>query len=121
MQNIRTLNTTGSSTGHYIRISSTKVQRILTQIRGKFYKTALMGLEFMPYKACTLIWKMLYSAYANLIFKLKTKINYNKIIIVSAVANKGPNLKRFRIRAKGQIVSIKKPTCHITIIVKFLE
>ena len=120
MQTISLCKTTGYSIGRYIRISSTKVQRILNQIKGQSYKTALMALEFMTYKACTLIWKMLYSAHANLIFKLNSKNCNQNIIILTAVTNKGPSLKRFRIRAKGQIVAIKKPTCHIKIIVKLL-
>lgn len=43
----------------YIRISPTKVRRVLDQIRGRSYQEALMILEFLPYKACDPIWKVL--------------------------------------------------------------
>ena len=49
----------------YIRISPTKVRRILNQIRGRSYQEALMILEFLPYKACDPMWRILNSAAAN--------------------------------------------------------
>ena len=35
------------ATGSYIRMSPTKVRRVINQIRGKSYKEALMLLEFI--------------------------------------------------------------------------
>jgi large subunit ribosomal protein L22 len=102
--------------GRYIRISPRKVRRVLNQIRGKSYKEALMLLEFMPYKACGPIWQVIYSAAANASHNLN--LNKENLIVTEAFANQGPVLKRFRPRAQGQGFGIKKPTCHITIIVK---
>jgi large subunit ribosomal protein L22 len=36
----------------YIRMSPSKVRRVLRQIQGKNYKDALILLEFMPYASC---------------------------------------------------------------------
>ena len=54
-----------SAVARYIRISPTKVRRVLDQIRGKSYEEALMILEFMPYRASGPIWQVLNSAAAN--------------------------------------------------------
>jgi ribosomal protein L22 len=49
----------------YIRISPYKVRRVLDQIRGRSYREALIILEFMPYRACEPVLKVLRSAAAN--------------------------------------------------------
>jgi large subunit ribosomal protein L22 len=43
----------------YVRMSPFKVRRVLDQIRGRSYREALIILEFMPYKACDDITKVL--------------------------------------------------------------
>ena len=105
--------------GKYIRISSTKVGRVLDQIRGRSYQEALMILEFMPYRACDPIWQVLKSAAANAEnnFSLKKE----NLIVKTVFANGGPTLKRFRPRAKGKNYPIRKPTCHITVILENKE
>ena len=42
----------------YIRMSPTKVRRVLRQIQGKNYSEALLLLEFMPYVSCDPIIKV---------------------------------------------------------------
>ncbi len=102
-----------SATGKYIRLSPNKVRRVLTQIRGKTYPEAMMILEFMPYRPCATIKKILKSAANNTINLYgQTK---EKLIINEAFANKGPSLKRFQPRAQGRAFKIHKPTCHITL------
>lgn len=102
-----------SATSKYVRLSTYKVHRVLAQIRGKKYEDALMILEFMPYKPCKTIKKILISAASNGI----NKHGYEKknIVISQAFANKGPTLKRFQPRAQGRAFKIHKPTCHITL------
>jgi large subunit ribosomal protein L22 len=100
----------------YIRMSPTKVRRVLKQIQGLSYKEALMILEFMPYRACGPIWQVLHSAASNAQNNLG--LNKQNLFIKSAFANQGPTLKRFRPRSKGRGFKILKPTCHINIIVE---
>ena len=38
-----------------------------------------------------------------------------KLYIVTAVADEGPTLKRFRPRARGRASRINKRICHVTI------
>lgn len=104
------------ATGKYIRISPAKACRVLTQIRGRSYKEALMILEFLPYKSCDPIWKVLNSAAAN----AQNNLNLKKqnLFIKTVFANKGPTLRRMKARAQGRGYKILKPTCHITIILE---
>ena len=56
---------TVSARAKYIRMSPTKVRRVLKQIEGRSYKEALMILEFMPYAACKPVLLVVQSAGAN--------------------------------------------------------
>jgi large subunit ribosomal protein L22 len=99
----------------YIRMSPHKVRRVLDQIRGRSYREALIILEFMPYKACEPVLKLLRSAVAN----AEHNVGYAPadLIVSQAFADQGPVLRRFRPRAQGRAYQIRKPTCHITIAV----
>ena len=101
----------------YIRMSPHKVRRVLDQIRGRSYQEALMILEFLPYGAGGPVWQVVYSAAAN------AQNNYNldkkKLFIDEVYADEGPKLKRIRPRAQGRAYKILKPTCHITVVVKY--
>jgi large subunit ribosomal protein L22 len=102
--------------GKYIKMSPHKVRRILNQIKNRPYKEALMILEFMPYRSCVPIWKVLHSALSNGINNFN--LEANNVKITSAYVDEGPKLKRIEPRAKGQANKILKPTCHITIKIK---
>jgi large subunit ribosomal protein L22 len=99
----------------YIRMSPHKVRRVLDQIRGRSYQEALIILEFMPYRACDPILKVLRSAVAN----AEHNEGYDpaSLVVSTAYADQGPRLRRFRPRAQGRAYQIHKPTCHITIAV----
>ncbi|MCG6135585.1 MAG: 50S ribosomal protein L22 [Nostoc sp. LLA-1] len=99
----------------FIRISPYKVRRVLDQIRGRSYREALIVLEFMPYRACDPILKLLRSAAANA--EHNAGLNRATLVITQAYADQGPVLKRFQPRAQGRAYQIRKPTCHITLAV----
>lgn len=99
----------------YIRISPSKIRRILRQIQGKSYKDALIILEFLPYAGCEPIIKALRSAAANA--KNNNGLDETKLTVKSAFANQGPTMRRFRPRAQGRAYRILKATSHITIVV----
>lgn len=101
--------------GKYIRLSPKKAARILNQIRGKSYQEAKLILEFIPYKGCKIIKKILDSAVSNITHN--TIENTKIIFIKQAIVSQGPKLKRFQPRAQGRAFPIHKPTCHITIYV----
>jgi large subunit ribosomal protein L22 len=99
----------------YIRMSPYKVRRVLDQIRGRQYREALIILEFMPYKSCEPILKVLRSAVANA--EHNEGLDPATLVVSKAYADGGPVLKRYRPRAQGRAYQIRKPTCHITIAV----
>ena len=99
----------------YIRMSPFKVRRVLDQIRGRSYREALIILEFMPYRACEPILKVLRSAVANA--EHNAGLNPASLVITKAYADMGPSLRRYRPRAQGRAYQIRKPTCHITVAV----
>ncbi|MGB7084070.1 MAG: 50S ribosomal protein L22 [Phormidesmis sp.] len=103
------------ATAKFVRMSPFKVRRVLDQIRGRSYREALIMLEFMPYKACEPILKVLRSAVANA--EHNDGLDPVGLYISEAYADQGPVLKRFRPRAQGRAYQIRKPTCHIAIAV----
>ncbi|KAB8330316.1 50S ribosomal protein L22 [Scytonema tolypothrichoides VB-61278] len=99
----------------YVRMSPYKVRRVLDQIRGRSYREALIILEFMPYRSCEPVLKLLRSAAANA--EHNAGLDRAKLVITKAQADQGPVLKRFQPRAQGRAYQIRKPTCHITVAV----
>nr|YP_010314778.1 ribosomal protein L22 [Cissus discolor]UNA64343.1 ribosomal protein L22 [Cissus discolor] len=99
-----------------ISMSAHKARRVLDQIRGRSYQETLMMLELMPYRACFPIFKLIYSAAANA--KHNMGLNEEYLVISKATVNEGPTVKKLKPRARGRGYPIKRPTCHITIILQ---
>nr|YP_010567739.1 ribosomal protein L22 [Alstonia yunnanensis]UZC54033.1 ribosomal protein L22 [Alstonia yunnanensis] len=102
--------------GQHISMSADKARRIIDQIRGRSYEETLMILELMPYRACYPIFKLVYSAAANASYNMAS--NEANLVISKAEVNKGTTIKKLKPRARGRSYPIKKPTCHITIVMK---
>jgi large subunit ribosomal protein L22 len=100
----------------YVRMSPSKIRRVLRQIQGKTYSEALLLLEFMPYASCAPSIKVLRSATANA--RNNFGLDEKNLIIKSAFADQGPTMKRFRPRAQGRAYRILKATSHITIVME---
>nr|YP_778529.1 ribosomal protein L22 [Jasminum nudiflorum]Q06R92.1 RecName: Full=Large ribosomal subunit protein uL22c; AltName: Full=50S ribosomal protein L22, chloroplastic [Jasminum nudiflorum]ABG74666.1 ribosomal protein L22 [Jasminum nudiflorum] len=100
----------------HISLSADKARRVIDQIRGRSYEETLMILELMPYRACSPISKLVYSAAAN----ANSNMGSNKanLVISNAEVNEGTTRKKFKPRARGHCYPIKRRTCHITIGVK---
>nr|AWH08822.1 ribosomal protein L22 [Asclepias purpurascens]AWH10244.1 ribosomal protein L22 [Asclepias variegata] len=102
--------------GQHISMSADKARRVIDQIRGRSYEETLMILELMPYRACYPIFKLVYSAAANASYNMAS--NEANLVISKAEVNKGTTIKKFKPRARGRSYPIKKPTCHITIVME---
>nr|AIW05897.1 ribosomal protein L22 [Rhabdadenia biflora] len=102
--------------GQHISMSADKARRVIDQIRGRSYEETLMILELMPYRACYPIFKLVYSAAANASYNMSS--NEANLVISKAEVNKGTTIKKLKPRARGRSYPIKKPTCHITIVMK---
>jgi large subunit ribosomal protein L22 len=101
------------ATSKYIRIGPTKINKVISQIRGKTYKEALEILKDLPQKSGSLVWQTLYSAVSNGTNNLN--LERNNLFICEAYVNAGPILKRMRPRARGRAFAIQKKISHITI------
>nr|YP_010323879.1 ribosomal protein L22 [Miliusa glochidioides]UKP90028.1 ribosomal protein L22 [Miliusa glochidioides] len=99
-----------------IRMSAHKARRVVDQIRGRSYEETLMLLELMPYRASYPIFKLVYSAAANA--SHNKSFNEADSVISKAEVNGGTIMKRLKPRARGRSYPIKRPTCHITIVVR---
>nr|UTM09567.1 ribosomal protein L22 [Monanthes anagensis]UTM09652.1 ribosomal protein L22 [Monanthes brachycaulos]UTM09737.1 ribosomal protein L22 [Monanthes muralis]UTM09822.1 ribosomal protein L22 [Monanthes polyphylla] len=113
---IKKRNTQVYALGQHISMSAHKARKVVDQIRGRSYEETLMILELMPYRACYPIFKLVYSAAAN----ASHNKNFKKgnLIISKAEVNEGTTVKKLKPRARGRGYPIKRPTCHITIVVK---
>nr|YP_009403842.1 ribosomal protein L22 [Legenere valdiviana]ASA35107.1 ribosomal protein L22 [Legenere valdiviana] len=105
-----------SALGQHISMSVHKARRVIDQIRGRSYEETLMILDLMPYRACYPIFQVVYSAAANASSLLGS--NEADLFISKAEVNEGTTLKRLKLRARGRSYRIKKPTCHIMIVMK---
>lgn len=103
----------------YVRISPLKVNFICKEIRGKQVDEALTILRFTPKKGAKELEKVLSSAIANA--ENNFDLDRDNLYIMQAYANDGPQLKRWRPRARGMAYPILKRTSHIGIVVKEQE
>nr|YP_009660467.1 ribosomal protein L22 [Duabanga grandiflora]QCS00361.1 ribosomal protein L22 [Duabanga grandiflora] len=102
--------------GQHISMSAHKARRVIDQIRGRSYEETLMILELMPYRACYPIFKLLYSAAANASHNMG--FNEASLVISKAEVNEGNTLKKWKPRARGRGYPIRRPTCHIRIVLQ---
>ena len=104
-----------SATAKYLRGSTRKARLVTTAIKGKPVEEAAALLRFMPQNAARDIARVLKSATANA--ENNHNLSAEDLIIVDAIANEGPTIKRWQPRAQGRAFPIHKGMTHITIIV----
>ena len=104
-----------SATAKYLRGSTRKTRLVTQAIKGKRVEEAAAILRFMPQKAAGDVARVLKSATANA--ENNHNLSAEDLVIVDAIANEGPTIKRFRPRAQGRAFPIHKPMTHITIVV----
>lgn len=102
------------ATASFLRMSPSKVARVLDGIRGKKYNEALAILDLAPYYSGDEIKAVLNSAAANAEHNLG--MNRDDLFVAECYANSGATLKRMMPRAKGRGVRILKRTSHITVV-----
>ena len=113
------INNMAKATAKYVRMSPSKVNRILATIREKKYVEAVAILEALPNTASNSILKVLNSAASNAEHNMN--LNKDDLFVETAVANPGPIMKRMMPRAKGRGNRILKRTTHITVILNTVK
>lgn len=105
----------------YVRMSPQKVRQVVDLIRGKEVDKALNALHFVQKAAAQPIEKTLRSAVANMLNDEKaSKVDPENLIVKEAYVDKGFSFRRFRAASMGRAMRMKRPTCHITIVVSTL-
>ncbi len=97
----------------YVRMSPTKVRRVLALIKGRPVQEALDILRFSPQAAAQPLAKVVASAAANA--ENNHDMDRDTLVVAVAYADEGPTLKRIRPRAQGRAYRIRKRTSHITV------
>ena len=100
----------------HVRMSPTKVRRVVDLVRGMDIKDALVALKFAPQAASEPVYKVVASASANA--AATEDLRAEELYISAAFVDEGMTLRRIRPRAKGSASRILKRASHITVVVE---
>jgi large subunit ribosomal protein L22 len=103
----------------WVRLSPQKARVVLKHIRGRSVPEARTVLAFTPRAAARQIERVLRSAVANA--EENHGLVGDELVVSEAYADEGAVLKRWKPRARGRVGRIRKPTCHITVVLTELE
>ena len=100
----------------FVHSSARKARLVTDLIRGRSVPEARTILAFSQRAVAHDVEKVLKSAVANAESRPDLQWNGDDLVVVTAYADEGPTLKRWRARARGRAAKIFKRTCHITIV-----
>ena len=100
----------------HVRMSPTKVRRVVDVVRGLAVPDALAVLKFAPQAASEPVYKVVASAAANA--ENTESLRAEELYISQAFVDEGVTLRRIRPRAKGSASRILKRASHITVVVE---
>jgi len=100
----------------FLRMSATKVRRVIDLVRGQDANTALAVLRFAPQAAAVPARKALESAIANAVEQ--EGLDAEDLYISAVFADEGVTLRRIKPRAKGSASRILKRGAHLTVVVE---
>lgn len=100
----------------HVRMSPTKVRRVIDLVRGMDVSDALVTLKFAPQAASEPVYKLVASAVANA--ETAEDLRSEDLYISRAFVDEGVTLRRIRPRAKGSASRILKRGSHITVVVE---
>lgn len=104
----------------FARGSARKARLVLDLIRYKRVTEAQNILRFSRRSAAETIGKLLDSAIANAKVK-EPKVNLEQVYVTMAIADSGPQMKRYMPRSHGRAFMIRKQTCHIALEIQTIE
>ena len=100
----------------WVRMSPRKARLVTQHIRGRSVPEARTILAFSQRAIARDVERVLNSAVANAESRADLHLNGDDLVVVTAYADEGPTLKRWRARARGRAAKIFKRTCHITVV-----
>ena len=99
----------------YVRIAPDKIRQVVRHLPGRTVEDARNVLRLSDKGAALPILKVLDSAIANA--EHNHDLDADDLVVMTAFADEGPTLRRFRPRAMGRAYRVRKRTSHITITV----
>ena len=99
-----------------VRMSATKVRRVVDLVRGMDVSDALNTCEFAPQAASEAVYKVIASAAANA--EQTDNLRRADLYVSQAFVDEGVTMRRIRPRAKGSASRILKRASHITVVVE---
>jgi len=99
----------------YVRVSPTKVRRLVDLVRGKEAQEAIALAKFTPGRAASALRKLLESAVANA--ENNHNLEREALWVSQAYVDQGPSLRRLRPGSIGRAGVIRRRTSHITVVV----
>ncbi|MFQ5648366.1 MAG: 50S ribosomal protein L22 [bacterium] len=106
----------------YVRMSPKKARRVVDLVRGIPVDRALNVLHFTQKAACVPVEKTLRSAVANMLNNEgASKVEPEHLFVKEAYVDMGFSFRRFRAASMGRAMRMRRPTCHITIVVATAE
>src|SRR5439155_15741990 len=97
----------------WLRISPRKARLVVEHIRGRTVPEARTVLAFTDRAAAREVEKLLRSAVSNA--EANHGLIGDDLVVKAAYVDVGPVIKRWRARARGRSVQVRKRTCHVTI------
>ena len=113
MTTVETPTSTVRAEARYVRAAPRKVQLVVDQIRGRTVPEARTILAFLTRDAARDVGRVLDSAVANA--EANHGLVGDQLVVAAAYVGAGPQLKRWRARARGRVGRIRRRTCHITV------
>jgi large subunit ribosomal protein L22 len=110
---VETPTSTVRAEARYVRAAPRKAQLVVDQIRGRTVPEARTILAFLTRDAARDVSRVLDSAVANA--EANHGLVGDELVVAAAYVGAGPQLKRWRARARGRVGRIRKRTCHITV------
>lgn len=106
------------SVAKYVRMSPRKARQVVDLVRGIQVDKALNILHFTRKAAAVPVEKTLRSAVANMLNNEgASKVDPENLFVKEAYVDMGFSFRRFRAASMGRAMRMKRPTCHITIVV----
>ncbi|HJM82188.1 MAG TPA: 50S ribosomal protein L22 [Nitrospinota bacterium] len=104
------------ATLRFFRISPQKTRIVANMIRGMRAEEAVKTLAFSKRRSARVLLKLLKSAIAN---AEERNVEDTEILDISEIwVGQGPVQRRYLSRARGRVDVLRKPTSHVTIVLK---
>lgn len=107
------------ASARYVRVAPRKARRVVDLVRGLPVDEALTTLEFAPFSAAEIVYKVIASAQANAENNLG--LDPESLLVSEIKVDEGPTMRRYRPRAHGRAYRINKRTSHITVVVESVQ